>query len=313
MPQTEGQSGEPIRFKNAYYIKLGASGKWEADSIQTGRARIGWSNIPLDWILAERWTEIEQKSKERMGKGTATRDFRALKAFSTSGDADAWITFYESKLWWGRLKGQVKEDNRSKYREVDGGWHNTDIRGNQLLVHNIPGRLASLQAYRATICVVHAGDVLERLINATPSPEYLAIVEIKEKLAIEVAKGIKELHWKDFEVLVDLVFRQAGWRRTSILGETVKSFDLNLEEPITGDEYQVQVKSKATRKDFDKCCTLLDRENFRKLYFVVHTPDKALRDAHPTPDEKVELILAPRLADLVIDGGLVGWLLQKIR
>ena len=46
MPQTKELSGETIRFKNAYYIKLGAGGKWEADSIQTGRARIGWSNIP---------------------------------------------------------------------------------------------------------------------------------------------------------------------------------------------------------------------------------------------------------------------------
>ena len=33
----------------------------------------------------------------------------------------------------------------------------------------------------------------------------------------------------------DLVFRHAGWARTSILGQQVKSFDLELTEPLTRD------------------------------------------------------------------------------
>ena len=58
------------------------------------------------------------------------------------------------------------------------------------------------------------------------------------------------MHWKDFETLVDLLFRQAGWRRLSVLGETMKYADLELEEPITMERYQVQIKSAADLGDF---------------------------------------------------------------
>jgi hypothetical protein len=51
--------------------------------------------------------------------------------------------------------------------------------------------------------------------------------------------------------LVDLVFRQAGWQRLSVLGETMKFTDMDLLEPVTGDQYQVQVKSAATLADLE--------------------------------------------------------------
>lgn len=34
-----------IEFENALYIKLGKSGKWEKDSIENGKIRIGWGSI----------------------------------------------------------------------------------------------------------------------------------------------------------------------------------------------------------------------------------------------------------------------------
>ena len=29
---------------------------------------------------------------------------------------------------------------------------------------------------------------------------------------------IAELHWADFEIMVDLIFARGGWQRTSVLG-----------------------------------------------------------------------------------------------
>lgn len=57
-------------------------------------------------------------------------------------------------------------------------------------------------------------------------------MQARTALIDEVQGALRELHWKDFETLVDLLFRQAGWRRLSMLGETMKYADLELEEPI---------------------------------------------------------------------------------
>ena len=37
---------ELIAFVNAYYIKLGRAGAWEADAIAAGKLRFGWRGRP---------------------------------------------------------------------------------------------------------------------------------------------------------------------------------------------------------------------------------------------------------------------------
>ncbi len=51
-------------------------------------------------------------------------------------------------------------------------------------------------------------------------------------------------------MLIDLIFRQSGWRRISFVGKSKKFSDSDLEDPITGDLYQVQIKSEANDRDF---------------------------------------------------------------
>ena len=302
-----------VEFEYAFYLKLGRAGIWEEDSLRTGKARIGWANIPLSDILQEKWEAILEKERQDVPSGAATHDFNSLKIFSEAGPDTIWVTFHQSKLWWGFLAGPVQEDDTSKYRDLEGGWRCTDVHGKHLLVGGIGGRLASLQAYRATSCQVHALEALRRLLNAESSPEYRAVEQARRSLAAGVAQGIRGLHWKDFEILVDLIFRQAGWRRTSVLGETMKFTDLELEESITGDKYQVQIKSRATLADLEEYRGEFASESFRKLYFVVHTPDAALYGFTPSCDDQVELVLVDRLAEMVIDGGLVGWLMDRTK
>ena len=139
----------------------------------------------------------------------------------------------------------------------------------------------------------------------------LAATEARDILIREVESALGELHWRDFETLVDLLFRQAGWRRLSVLGETMKYADLELEEPITGERYQVQVKSAADAADFALYRDQFEGQGFRKLFFVVHSPSANL--AQETSSAKVELVLGARLAAMVIDAGLVSWILAKIR
>ena len=92
----------------------------------------------------------------------------------------------------------------------------------------------------------------------------------------------------------------------------MKYSDLELEERITGERYQVQVKSQATISDFEEYAKNFSHRNFRKLYFVVHSPDEKLITYHSDLYHDVELILPERLAQMV-DHGLTGWLLKKIK
>jgi hypothetical protein len=57
---------------------------------------------------------------------------------------------------------------------------------------------------------------------------------------------MKLLGWRDFELLVDLVFTSSGWRRVGIVGKTQKTLDLDLILPSTGERAFVQVKSTTT-------------------------------------------------------------------
>jgi hypothetical protein len=145
--------------------------------------------------------------------------------------------------------------------------------------------------------------------------EYLEIEKAREELISKVQPGLKGLHWKDFETLVELLFSQAGWHRVSRIGETMKYADIVFEEPISKVLYQVQVKSAASLAEFKQCSNDFSSKGFKKLYFVVHSPYKDLKDYQPENDNEnnIELVLSPRLARMVVDLGLTNWLLSKIK
>ena len=48
------------------------------------------------------------------------------------------------------------------------------------------------------------------------------MVSIPTKIPKTLVVAITELHWKDFEALVDLNLRHAGWKRESVLGQQAK-------------------------------------------------------------------------------------------
>jgi hypothetical protein len=302
-----------VSIQRAFYIKLGKGGAWELNSLATHIMRIGWPNNALADVNAHRWEVIEHKLRAELShKGTATRDVNALREIVLSSEADVWITFHGSRLWWCRLaEGPVEEDQISKFRRLRGKWSDRDIHGRVLLIADIPGTLSQLQGFRGTVCAVKAADRLERLLNGESSLPHQAVSGARDKLVREVQSAIGELHWKDFETLVDLIFRQAGWRRLSVLGETMKYADLELEEPITAERYQVQIKSAADTADFVRYRDEFKGRGFRKLFFVVHSPTSTLANAESS--STVELVLPARLSAMVVDAGLVSWILAKIR
>jgi len=311
----DGTEMKTEKFTKAYYIKLGRGGEWETSSIRENKARIGWNNWTLEEINRGDWDALKIKYRhEYKTDGVATMDINALKKITQSASNDIWITFHKCQLWWCRLgKKGIFKDEISVYRLLSGEWHNHDIKGKPLLISQIPGNIAKVQGFRGTICEIAEVETLRRLINDKPSNAFKSISRNKAKLITEVAMGLEQLHWKDFETLVDLIFRNAGWRRVSLLGEVMKYVDMELVEPITEDKYQVQVKSRATVDEFEKYAQEFSHGIFRKLYFVVHSPDKTLAEFKNTKYEDIELILPKRLAKMIVEFGLTDWLLTKIK
>lgn len=215
---------------------------------------------------------------------------------------------------WCRLaNGLILEDEISKYRKTSGEWRSQDIYGRELLICNIPGSISKIQGFRGTVCTIKEKEDFKRLINDIPSDAYKGIFNAQNTLIAQVESGLRLLHWKDFETLVDLMFREAGWQRISVLGEIMKYVDMELLEPVTNELYQVQVKSAANLNDFQQYAERFTHGVYRKLYFVVHSPEPNLEVYQGEQQNDVELILPNKLAELVVDMGLTKWLLNKIR
>jgi hypothetical protein len=310
-----------ITINNAYYVKLGKGGKWAESSIQDRIIRIGWREQSLDDINNWRKPIIREKirlAREQEGlpasKTAVSNDVSALSKIVHSTPDDIWITFHGSYLLWCQVaETGIEEDAISKYRRVVGQWSRCDIEGTPLIINQIPGRLSKIQRFSGTICSLGTSEVddLRRLLGSQPSTEFQNISSARVTLINQVGFGLSLLHWKDFEILVDLIFRNAGWRRISVRGESMKYVDMELEEPITGNLYQVQVKSDATVADFKKYAELFSEGDFKKLYFVVHNSKE--KWANAPVYRNVELILQERLAEMTVDLGLVNWLVKRIR
>lgn len=305
----------PTDFTVAFYIKLGRGGEWETDAIGTGKLRLGWRQQSVEDINAGRWQIIEEQLRAKdQGKRVAatTSDLNALKLIAASGVEDLWITFHQAKLWWTHLApGPVEQDNISKFRRTAEPWRDRAADGRLLVINTLPGKISQLQGFRATVCRVSCGDLLQRTLNATPSRLATEIRDQRETLAQHLAEAIKELHWKDFETLVDLVFRAAGWARVSVLGQQEKAYDLILRESITGNQYVVQVKSRAGLTDLQTTIASFAPEDFQRVFFVVHSPDPGL-ESETDVSEHVKIVPPELLGKLAMDAGLVEWLADKV-
>lgn len=302
-----------ISPSEALYIKLGSSGQWERKCIyKTQTLRLGYVEVDHDACLRGEWNKVQnQRESFRSNAGAITRDVNQIRKFYEAGEDVLWVTFYANRLWWCFSKPNVTQlSDKTKTRPVIGKWKCTDIKGRTLRMDQLSGSLISMQAFRGTICSVHEFDYLINKINGTIPKRAKEAQLTLSKLVNRLEKVIQDLYWKDFEILIDLIFRQAGWQRVSPLGETQKTLDLDLLSPITGDRYGVQVKSKASLADFQNYQHQFeDMGGYSRFYFVVHSPSSDLKGT--ITHGNFELILPHEVARLAIRYGLSEWVIAK--
>ena len=305
---------EKIKADKVLFIKLGASGEFETECTEKDNTlRLSYKKVDHQLCLDRKWNEVHDHftTEQNSQSFVATSHTNQIKQFYEEGDLTLWITFYANKLWWCFSKPIIRllPDN-TKTRPVIGKWSDRDINGNVLLAGNISGKLLKTQGFRGTICNVPEEKYALAKINGEQVKEVLEVEKAMSNLKAKLTFLIQNLQWKDFETLIDLIFRQAGWQRVGDRGKTQKTLDLELFAPVTGERGIVQIKAQSDLSEFlryqDQFATMSD---YDKFFYVVHTAKPNL--ANYENQSETKLYLGDKVAELTISAGLVEWVIKK--
>ncbi len=148
--------------------------------------------------------------------------------------------------------------------------------------------------------------VIQR-INGLKTPQVERALVAAQAMRSSVLELMKLLDWHDFETLVGLVFSTSGWRRQGDVGKTQKTLDIDVTLPSTGERAIVQIKSKTNNAELaEYVARLEDLGAYDRMFYVYHSGNAK------TDDDRVTVISPEKLAALVVDAGLINWIIQKV-
>lgn len=306
----------PIRPKRLRYIKLGEGGKWQNECLEKGIIRIGFGTGHPDRFQlcqSRQWDQLtESFLKEGKDKGTASRFTNELRLFIEDEGETLWITFMNERLQWGFVENtpaKLHADGHGVWRVISGGWRGTDITGAALSKDRLSGALTKLASYRGTSCEVDVAEYTIRRINGQKMPAVDRALAASQEMRSSVLGLLKMLTPQDFELLVDLVFSSSGWRRIGKVGGIQDTLDIDLILPCTGERAFVQVKSKTTPAELATYILKFAERGdlYRRMFYVYHSGEPG-----DPGDSRVTVVGPTQLAGMVVDAGLVVWLIEKV-
>jgi hypothetical protein len=310
-----------VTATRALYIKLGRENRWAQLAFDSGTVRFGFSDVSHQQALAAAETNDFRTIKEFYNKsgvtpGTATRYSNEIREFYTAAADVLWITFANRRMWWCFASAEVTpnlgsdhEVTGARYRTAIHGWRDKDINGQILWTNALRGSLTTVAGFRGTICRVREFDYLLRRLNGEETVATKATRNARLALIETLVPLIRGLHWKDFELLVELVMTQGGWRRVSATGGVQDTIDLQLELPLTGERALVQVKSTLNQNTANEVAAeLAEAAGGARTFLVYHTAPDQLS----VNQEDISLIGPEALAEHAVDVGLTAWIMGKV-
>lgn len=305
----------PIAPAVVRYIKLGTNNAWFDSCRRHDRLAFGHRAIPHETaMLKDRAAIAAAYLADGRTPSKASDYAREILDFYTLGPDCLWVTFAEGSLWWAFAEPEVHpldpaEDAGVRYRRVLKPWSNLDAHGNPLSFGTLSTRLTKVAAYRQTLCGVEAEDYLIRRINGEDEPGVAAMRVVQAQLIEATEQLIGALHWRDFEILCDLILTRSGWQRVSELGGLQKDTDLVVEQIATGERAFVQIKSAADQKVFSDYVQRFEADPaYQRMFFVCHTPRSPFS---ASPTKPVHVWAGDSIARQAINAGLVDWLVEK--
>ncbi len=297
------------------YIKLGKSGSWAKRALRDGNIPFGYRAVSHELCAEGKWDEVNRALRANgwtaRGAGQGVRE---LKEFYTLPDDTLWVTLADGHLWWTFANGAPSpasetEDGPSRVRCTRAGWSNASLTGAPLTVRSLSSSVTRTAGYRMTLCSIEREDYLLRRIQGVTEP----LLEQANATAIQMrslaAQMIRQLHWEDFETMVDLVFSHNGWRRQTALGKDQPDVDLVVRQALTKETAWIQVKSKSNQSELDDYLDRFRRDgSCDRFFFICHSPTTSLN----VPKQKeLHVLTGDELAQATLDAGLYDWLLKR--
>lgn len=300
------------------YIKLGKGGAWSADAIAGGIIPFGFRKISHAPCVAGDW-ETVAKELQTAGRTTSgvTQGLRELRDFYELDGDCLWVTFADGHLYWAFAEPAVLPnaddgtDGPRRFRRTVDGWHRHSLMGDPLAVRSLSSALTRVAGYRMTICTIEREDYLLRRIRGEEEPLVIEMRALRSQLESAAARMIAGLDWRDFEIMVELIFTRGGWQRQSALGTGEVDIDLLLDNPTTNETAWVQVKSSAIQATLDDYLERFRRDgSAQRFYFICHSPKGNLS---LPPSSHLHLWAGVELARSALTAGLLDWLIERTR
>ncbi len=300
------------------YVKLGVGGAWAPDAIEQSIVPFGFSQVPHEHCAAGQWDSVSQQLvASGRSPGGATSGVRELRDFYELGDDALWVTFADRHLYWCFAEPEVipvndpEPRNWHRYRRCIGGWSRMSLSGEPLSTSSLSSALTRVAGFRQTLCTVERQDYLLRRIRGEEEPLLVKARGLRAELEAVSLEMIAGLDWRDFEIFVDLLFANGGWRRQSALASGEVDIDLLLENPVTRETAWVQVKSQCNQAVLEDYLERFRRDGSAQHFFLaVHSPAAELR----APAEPgVHVWAGPELARAALSAGLLDWLIERTR
>ena len=317
MPETElerrVQAPSAVR-----YIKLGLGGAWAADAIEQSIVPFGFSQVAHEPCAVGDWDSVSrQLVASGRNPGGATSGVRELRDFYELDDDALWVTFADRHLYWCFAEREViavdqpEPGGWHRFRHCVGGWSRMSLTGEPLSTSSLSSALTRVAGFRQTLCTIERQDYLLRRIRGEEEPLLAKARGLRAELETVGLEMIAGLDWRDFEIFVDLLFANGGWRRQSALAAGEIDIDLLLENPVTRESAWVQVKSRCNQAVLDDYLERFRRDGAAQHFFLtVHSPMVQLR---APSGSGIHIWAGPELARAALSAGLFDWLIDRSR
>ncbi|PKN80001.1 MAG: hypothetical protein CVU48_03635 [Candidatus Cloacimonetes bacterium HGW-Cloacimonetes-1] len=304
-----------VTASNALFIRLGKGSSFFEKCRNNGQVMLDYREVDHQLCVDQKWDGVIKHFVDGMKTNitTAKNHVKQVKYFYTANSETIWITFHDNKMWWCKADKDIEQISENlKIKSSPLGWSDRDINGNILYMSNINGRITAKRGFLGTICEYDLTDTdyIIRKINGRRTEHNDMANECFQDLEKALMPLIQSLTWSDFELLIDLIIRHVGWERVSKVGGTQKTLDIDLVDPLTGDRAWVQVKSRATKKEYEEYKDALPDNG--KLFFFAHSPAKNLiKYKKETANTNANLLFAEEIAKLAMSAGLANWIITR--
>jgi len=292
---------------------------------------LGWHSTPRELILKPDFEAIEKLTRQEFGekRGAATTDIQQLKDLLDGPSQHIWVTFENGFMWWCTVrdgptvnsKGQdgavAGKDGKSRiggnfWLTCDRPWSNKSLKGDLLATGDLPGSITKTKGFRGTVCQPDEWEAILRVIRGEKNPDVQTASTARYAYTDAVLKIVRELSWKDFEQLIDLILFRTGWVRIGTLG-TDEGIDEEVKNLAVGEVAFVQIKSKADQHTLDSYVEQFrsGRERYARMIFAVHSQSGNLVPPKNSPE--VQVWEGKRVSELVVQLGLGDWIEKRLR